>query len=61
MKICTMHNPPPIPIRNFDWTAIDDDTYDGLGSPVGTGPTEQAAIEDLMEQIAEKQPITEDL
>ena len=45
---------PPIPNRNFDWSAIDDDTYDGPGSPIGTGPTEQAAIDDLLEQLEEQ-------
>jgi hypothetical protein len=30
--------------------AIDDDTYDGPRSPIGTGPTEPAAIADLLEQ-----------
>jgi hypothetical protein len=44
MKIRTEHVFPPIPIRQFDWSAVDDDTYDGPGSPVGTGPTEQVAI-----------------
>jgi hypothetical protein len=42
----------------MDWSAIDDDTYDGASDsncPVGRGPTEQAAIDDLKEQIAERQ------
>jgi hypothetical protein len=34
------------------WTAVDDDTYGGPGSPIGTGATESEAIEDLIEQIA---------
>lgn len=33
------------------FSAIDDDTYDGLGSPRGTGPTPEAAVADLMEQL----------
>lgn len=36
------------------WTAVDDDTYDGPGSPIGTGPTREAAIADLREQIADR-------
>jgi hypothetical protein len=36
------------------WTAIDDDTYDGPGSPIGSGRTEQEAIADLLEQIEER-------
>jgi hypothetical protein len=53
MKIRTSHIYPPIPIRSFDWSAIDDDTYD-YDSPIGYGPTEPAAIADLLQQIAEE-------
>jgi hypothetical protein len=45
---------PPIPLRQFDWSAIDDDTYDGADDshcPIGRGATEQEAIDDLLEQI----------
>ena len=34
-----------------EWMAIDDDTFDGV-KPCGTGETEQEAIDDLLEQIA---------
>lgn len=44
---------PPIPDRRFDWSAIDDETYDGEGCPIGYGPTEQAAIDDLMDQLTD--------
>ena len=54
MKIRTEFVYPPIPIRTFDWSAIDDDTYDGPGSPMGTGRTEQEAVADLLEQIEER-------
>lgn len=48
---------PPIPSRAFDWCAVDDNTYDGDGhSPIGYGPTEQDAIDDLIEQLEERQP-----
>lgn len=64
MKIKTSHDFPPIPIRSFDWSAYDDNTYDPGeydyetgryigGSPVGHGATEQEAIRDLMEQLEE--------
>lgn len=55
---------PPIPTRNFDWIAVDDNTYDASfeGSDEtgdhwsqgahGMGTTEQEAIEDLLEQLA---------
>lgn len=50
---------PPIPNRNFDWTVIDDDTYDGAPDAgpqlMGSGPTETLAIEDFWEQWNEKQ------
>jgi len=50
-KIVTNFDYPPIPIRQFDWSAIDDDTYDGEGCPIGHGATEQEAIDDLLDQI----------
>lgn len=51
MNIKTHYDPKPIPIRSFDWSAIDDDTYDGHGCPVGYGASEQEAIDDLNEQL----------
>jgi hypothetical protein len=52
MKIVTTYIKPPIPDRNFDWCAIDSDTYDG-GAPIGYGASEGEAIGDLLTQIAE--------
>jgi hypothetical protein len=54
MNIRTEFVHPPIPDRRFDWVAVDDDTYDGPGSPIGEGPTEGAAIKDLMEQLSDE-------
>lgn len=59
--IRTTHEYPPIPDRSFDWSAIDDETYDvdcdqdGFfsTSPIGRGATEQEAIADLIEQLEE--------
>jgi hypothetical protein len=34
-----------------EWIAVDDDTYDGPGAPIGSGKTEAEAITDLMEQL----------
>ena len=54
---------PPIPIRKFDWTAVDDATYDGApdSGPVahcqGFGETEDAAICDLFEQLEEHEVV----
>lgn len=56
MKIVTDYWAKPIPLRQFDWSAIDDDTYDGAedsNCPVGYGATEQQAIDDLLEQMAD--------
>ena len=47
IKIITTHDYPPIPIRRFDWSAIRED-YDE-GDLIGTGKTEQDAIDDLVE------------
>jgi hypothetical protein len=52
----------------MDWSAIDDDNYDAdcdqdgffSTSPIGRGPTEEAAIADLMEQIAEASEVSGD-
>lgn len=51
MKIVTEYWAKPIPRRDWDWAAYDDDTYDGPGCPVGTGATEAEAIADLMEKL----------
>ncbi len=53
IKIRTENVYPPIPIRDYDWSAVDDNTYDGEGCPIGWGRTEQAAIDDLIEQLSE--------
>lgn len=53
MKIKTDFWQPPIPIRKFDWSAIDSSTYEA-GEPIGHGETEAEAILDLVEQSLEK-------
>lgn len=54
MKIKTYYDPPPIPVRRFDWCAYDDDTYSGdAGQPLGWGETEAEAVSDLLSQIDE--------
>jgi hypothetical protein len=60
MKIRTEFVHPPIPDRRFDWSAVDDDTYDGAEDSgnrnmIGYGKTEQEAIADLMAKIEEGQ------
>jgi hypothetical protein len=54
INVRTNHEYQPIPVRSFDWSAVDDDTYDGEGCEIGRGATEQEAIADLMEQIEER-------
>lgn len=61
MKIITRYWPPPIPVRQFDWSAVTDDyeaESDSEGSwsshPVGRGATEQEAIKDLLEQMEDE-------
>jgi hypothetical protein len=51
MDIRTFYNPPPIPVHGrLDWEAVDYDTLDE-DSLVGRGPTKEAAIEDLKNQM----------
>jgi hypothetical protein len=47
-KIITNHVFPPIPMRQFDWSAV----FDGYepGELIGYGRTKQDAIDDLKEQ-----------
>jgi len=47
-RIITEYVYPPIPKRDWDWAA----TRDGYepGDPIGRGPTEDAAIRDLLDQ-----------
>lgn len=55
MKIRTDFIYPPIPVRDFDWSAVDGNTYDGAEDAgpqcIGYGRTEQEAIADLLEQL----------
>jgi hypothetical protein len=56
MKIVTDYWPKPIPMRQFDWSAVTDH-YDGAEDshcPIGYGATEAEAIADLNEQIEER-------
>jgi len=53
--IWTSFDYPPIPVRDMDWSATDDN-YDGAEDSgnrhqIGRGATEEAAIADLLEQL----------
>ena len=50
MTIYTHFVYPPIPLRSWDYTAVTDN-YDGEGSPIGYGPTAEAAVQDLIDNI----------
>ncbi len=56
---------PPIPDRRWDWSAVDDDRYDGAPDTkapfnlIGEGATEQQAIEDLLQQIQDHEDYDE--
>ena len=52
-RIKTEYWAKPVPSRNFDWSAIDDNTYDGAPdsstrNQIGYGATEAEAIADLL-------------
>ena len=58
MKIVTHYDPKPIPVRQYDWTAVTDE-YDGAEdssarSQIGYGATEAEAIADLQAQLDEE-------
>lgn len=55
-RIVTEHVFPPVPYRDQDWRA----TFDGYdeGDPMGTGPTKEAAIADLILQDEDGQSYT---
>lgn len=53
IRIDTEYWAKPIPLRQFDWSAVDGTTYDGEGCPIGYGCTEDEAVADLLEQISE--------
>ena len=48
-KVITTFVDPPIPLRDFDWQAYEPG-YEP-GDALGHGATEQAAIDDLLDQL----------
>lgn len=54
MNIITWHEKPPVPSRQYDYGAVDNDTYEP-GCPIGWGETPEAAIADLKVQIEERE------
>jgi hypothetical protein len=43
---------------HFEWTALDEDSYDGWGSPMGLGNSREEAIQDLMNQLDDAEKLT---
>lgn len=52
-KIITRYEPPPIPVRGYDWRAYLQE-WD-IDDPIGFGATEAEAIADLQEQLTEQE------
>ena len=53
-KIVTEHVFPPIPLRQFDWCATDDNYEPDSGYVIGWGRTEQEAIDDYKSYFDEQ-------
>jgi hypothetical protein len=53
MPIITQYVYPPIPIREFDWSATLDN-YEP-GAPIGWGKTEEEAIADLKSLLEDEE------
>lgn len=53
MKLRTTFCPPPVPFRDHDWCAYDEDNYEP-GEPIGWGESEKDAILDYYAQVDER-------
>ena len=54
MKVKAEFIYPPIPDRRFDWSAVDDETYEP-GGPIGWGRTKGEAILDLFNCLQDRE------
>ncbi len=54
VRIITYYEPKPNPSGQYDWEAWRG-TYPDEGEPIGYGKTEQAAIDDLLEQEGDEE------
>ena len=54
MKIKTVYDPPPIPLRDCEWCAWDEETCHGDSDQFGWGETEEEAIEDLKTKVSDR-------
>ncbi len=48
-EIVTRYDPPPIPVRFFDWSAVTQDYEPGM--PVGYGVSEEDAVTHLLDMM----------
>jgi len=60
MKIVATYDPKPIPLRHYDWEAVDADIYDGAPdnpgrTNIGYGTTREEAIAELEEILRDQQ------
>jgi hypothetical protein len=51
-EFVTRYAPPSIPVRFFDWTAVEEG-YEP-GRPIGHGATEEDAITHLLDQLEDR-------
>lgn len=49
MTIRTEYDPKPLPVREYDWQAVNDD-YEP-GDTIGFGASQEEAVADLLEKI----------
>jgi hypothetical protein len=65
MKIKCTQEWAPIPVREFDWSVVDDDTYDGAPDAghqiIGWGSTPTKALADFINQYIDAEGNLEDL
>jgi hypothetical protein len=54
LKISTHCDYKPIPDRSMDWSAVEDSYEPGM--PCGWGRTEALAVQDLLEQLEDREP-----
>ena len=52
-NIKTAYEPTPLPIRDFDWVAWDDNLGLEPGTPMGYGRTKEIALANLEDELAD--------
>jgi len=57
--IRVIHDPKPMAVRDLDWRAIDDETYDGVG-PIGYASTMLGAVAALVIDAVQYEEVNEE-